>query len=217
MHVAGPQGAPLQVAELIENEKRVIAGAAEVTVVGCAFLIAMGRADAAVDIEHDRLGRTPLVQAVDPSPGEIRQCGEVPVGGQKFGLEAPHLTGRGSGPGHGATANYPTHCRISTQTVGVVHVFVATKATEDRLPEQSGHCMLAVLARAHLNQFVTDHAGQTKSVVEFPVGKQTCVRRDPGTVELQLQATVESQPQRLVHGFTLRVRHQPRLQVGPTH
>ena len=153
MHVAGPQGAPLQVAELIENEKRVIAGAAEVTVVGCAFLIAMGRADAAVDIEHDRLGRTPLVQAVDPSPGEIRQCGEVPVGGQKFGLEAPHLTGRGSGPGHGATANYPTHCRISTQTVGVVHVFVATKATEDRLPEQSGHCMLAVLARAHLNQF----------------------------------------------------------------
>ena len=195
----------------------MIADAAEVTVVSCAFLIAMGRAYAAVDIKHDRLGRTPLVQAVDPSPGEIGQCGEVLVRGQERGLEAPHLAGRGSALGHGATANNPAYCRISTQTVGVVHVFVATKATEDRLPEQSDHCMLAVFARAHINQFVTYHAGQTKSIIEFSVGKQTCVRRDPGTVELQLQATVENQPQRPVLGFTLRVRHQPCLQVGSTH
>ena len=43
---AGTQGAPLQITELVEHEKRVIAGTPEVTVVGGALLFAMGRADA---------------------------------------------------------------------------------------------------------------------------------------------------------------------------
>jgi hypothetical protein len=53
MNVARTQRRTLQVAELVEHEQRVIAGAGELAVVGSAFLIAMGRADARTHIEHD--------------------------------------------------------------------------------------------------------------------------------------------------------------------
>ena len=39
VHVAGAQRATLQVAELVEHEQRVIAGAAEVAVIGRARLL----------------------------------------------------------------------------------------------------------------------------------------------------------------------------------
>ena len=39
--IAGEQRTSLQIAELVEHEQRMIAGAAEVTVVGGAFLLAM--------------------------------------------------------------------------------------------------------------------------------------------------------------------------------
>ena len=77
--------------------------------------------------------------------------------------------------------------------------------------------MLAVLARAGVNQAIADHAGQTKGIIEFAIGKQTSIGRDPGSVELHLQAAVKNQPQRLVLGFTLRVNHQPCPQIRPTH
>ena len=48
VHVARTQGATLQIAELVEHEQRVIARAAEVTVVGRALLVTVGRADGAV-------------------------------------------------------------------------------------------------------------------------------------------------------------------------
>ena len=51
--VTGPQRAPLQVAELVEQEQRVIAGAAEVAVVGDAILDAVRLADAVVHVEQD--------------------------------------------------------------------------------------------------------------------------------------------------------------------
>ena len=44
VHVAGAQGAPFQIAELVENEQRVIAGATEMPVVGAALLLPVGRA-----------------------------------------------------------------------------------------------------------------------------------------------------------------------------
>jgi hypothetical protein len=50
-----------------------------------------------------------------------------------------------------------------------------------------------------------------KDVVESPRGKQTGVGRHPGTVELQLHATIEIDPKRLLFRFTHRVRDdQPR-------
>src|SRR6516164_9302460 len=43
MDVTRSQSAPLDIAELVEHEYRVIAGAAEMPVVGAAFLLAIGR------------------------------------------------------------------------------------------------------------------------------------------------------------------------------
>src|SRR5215210_6187663 len=70
--VAGPQGAAFQVAELVEHEQRVIAGAAEVTVVGGAFLLAVGWAHAGVHVEHDPLHRAASMHDVDPAPAQVR-------------------------------------------------------------------------------------------------------------------------------------------------
>ncbi len=47
--------------------------------------------------------------------------------------------------------------------------------------------------------------GQAKSIIKLAIGEQSGVRCDPGTVELQLQATVEIDPQMGVSGFTRRV------------
>ena len=44
VHVARTQRTPLQIAEFVEHEQRVITGAAEVPIVGAAFLLAIGRA-----------------------------------------------------------------------------------------------------------------------------------------------------------------------------
>ena len=42
MDVAGTQGTPLKMAELVEQEKGMVAGAAEASVVGRSFLVAVG-------------------------------------------------------------------------------------------------------------------------------------------------------------------------------
>ena len=44
--VAGTQGTPFQITELVEQEQGMVAGASEVSVVGRSFLVAVGRADA---------------------------------------------------------------------------------------------------------------------------------------------------------------------------
>src|SRR5215469_14506730 len=55
----------------------VIAGAAEMPVVGAAFLLAMGRALARIHIEHDSLWRSPPVHLVDPLAGQIGESDKV--------------------------------------------------------------------------------------------------------------------------------------------
>ena len=45
VHVAGTQATPFKIAELVEHEQRMVTGAAKVTIVDRALLIAMGRAD----------------------------------------------------------------------------------------------------------------------------------------------------------------------------
>ena len=93
MDIARPQRAPLQIAELVEHEQRVIAHAGEVTVVGGAFLRAVGLADAAVHVEHDGGLRPAFMHQVDPGTGEIGQGGNVRLAGQPSRLEAAHLAG----------------------------------------------------------------------------------------------------------------------------
>jgi hypothetical protein len=52
MDLTRSQSAPLNIAELVEHEQWVIAGAGEMAVVGAAFLVAVGRALARIRVEH---------------------------------------------------------------------------------------------------------------------------------------------------------------------
>ena len=66
---------PFQIAKLVEQEKGMVAGTAEVAVVGRPLLVAMGRADAAVHIENDFRRRVPVMNPVNPSAGKIGKLG----------------------------------------------------------------------------------------------------------------------------------------------
>ena len=87
MDVTGSQSAPLDIAELVEHEQRVIAGAAEMAVIGAVFLIALGRALARIHVEHDGLRRSPVVHLVDPLAGKIGESSKVLGSAQPLRLE----------------------------------------------------------------------------------------------------------------------------------
>src|ERR1039458_4479400 len=64
MNVAGSKGASFQIAELVEDEQRMVAGAPEVAVVGRVLLIAETRADTGVHVQHDSSHRAAFGDAV---------------------------------------------------------------------------------------------------------------------------------------------------------
>src|SRR5262245_26877577 len=122
-----------QVAVLVEHKERMVAGALEVAVVRGAFLRAVRRAHAAVDVQHQRRSPPPGLHAVDPVPGEIGQGRQVRRRGHRARLEAAHLAcGRGVLRPR-APADNPAHRRIAPEAVGIVHVLVAGEAPEHRL------------------------------------------------------------------------------------
>jgi hypothetical protein len=90
--VAGSQRAPFHVAELVEHEQWVIARAAEVAVVGAAFLLAVGRALARIHVENDGPRWTAGVHLVDPSSGQIGKRGKVLGPGQPCNLATIFVT-----------------------------------------------------------------------------------------------------------------------------
>jgi hypothetical protein len=67
--VARAQGAPLQIARLVEHEQWMVAGAAEMPIVGAAFLCAVSRAFARIHIEET--GKR--VSRLNPDSGWIVQ------------------------------------------------------------------------------------------------------------------------------------------------
>jgi hypothetical protein len=66
MHVAGTEHAPFKVTELVEHEKRMIACAFEMAVVGSTFLIAMGGTDAAIHVQDHGFGKAGGTRYIDP-------------------------------------------------------------------------------------------------------------------------------------------------------
>ena len=145
------------------------------------------------------------MHTVDPNAGKVGQCGKVLVAGQVLRLEASHLGGGSGLSFDGLAADNPAHGRITAKTVGVVHVFITAKASKHRLTKQSRHAMPSIFAGTAVLQKTPGPLAQAKGIVKLPIGEQSGVRCDPGTVELQLQATVEIDPQMGVFGFTRRV------------
>ena len=215
--IAGPEHAPLQITELVEHEEWMVAGATEVAVEGSALLFAMGRAERTVHAGHDQLRRVVAMNPLDPDAREVSERGKVVAGGKKLRLEAPHPAGGSGLLCNSAAAGNPAHRRVTSRSVSVVCVLIATEAAEGGLAKQSCQRMPAVLAGARVNEIVANHVGQPERVIEFTIGEQSGVGGDPGAMKPELQAAVEIKPQRPVLRFTRRVRHLFRLKVPSTH
>jgi hypothetical protein len=70
-----------------------------------------------------------------------------------------------------------------------------------------------VPAGSRVGKNTASHLRQPKNVVEFPKSQQTGVRRDLRTMKLQLQTTVEIEPQNTAIRFTRWVCHNRILDV----
>jgi len=69
VNIAGSQRAAFQIAELVEHEQQMIAGAFVMPVPDAHLLFAMGRTDARIHVEHDASRRTAAMNTVDPLAG----------------------------------------------------------------------------------------------------------------------------------------------------
>ncbi len=132
---------------------------------------------------------------VDPLAGKITKRGEVFLGGQNLRLEASHLTGRGRLFGDGMAADDPPHDRVEAEPVGIVHVIVPAKASENGLAEQPDKTVATVLPTTGVREDVPGNLGQSDRVIQFALRQQPSVGSDLGTVELKLQPAVEIDPQ----------------------
>ena len=115
------------------------------------------------------------MHTVDPLPGKIGKRGEVFLGGQNLRLEAPHLTGRGSLFRDSMAADDPPHGGITAQTVGIVHVVVPAKASENGLAELPDQAMPPVLAGTAVLEKTPGNLRQAKGIVKLPVGEKSSV------------------------------------------
>lgn len=61
------------------------------------------------------------------------------------------------------------------------------------------------------------HLSQAEGIVKLPIGEQTAIRGDLGTVEFKLQATLKNDPKARLFRFTHRVCHIRRSMNATTH
>ncbi len=109
-------------------------------------------------------------------------------------------------------ADDPPHDWIESEPVGIVHVVVPAKASENGLAEQPDKTVAVVLPTTGLpttgvREYVPGNLGQSDCVIQFPVRQQPSVGSDLGTVELKFESTVKMQPQNPIFRFTHRVSH----------
>ena len=67
--------------------------------------------------------------------------------------------------------------------------------------------MATVLPTTGIREYVPGNLAQSDRIVQFPVRQQPSVGSDLGTVEIQLQPTVKTEPQNPCFPFTHRVSH----------
>ena len=143
---------------------------------------------------------------VDLLSGKIGKRGEVFLGDQ-IRLEAPHLTGRGSRFCDSMTADDPAHDRIEAEPVGIVHVVVPAKASENGMAELPDKTVATVLPTTGVREHVPGNLAQSDSIIELPVRPPPSIGSDLRTVEFPLLPTVKIQPQNPAFRFTHRVSH----------
>ena len=102
-------------------------------------------------------------------------------------------------------ANNPPHGRITSETLGVVHVFITAKASKYRLTKLPRHAVPSVLTGTAVPENTLGNLSQAKCIIKLSIGEKPTVRWDLGTVKFQLQAAVKINPQRRCSAFTRRV------------
>ena len=216
VNIARAQGAALQIAELVEHEQRVIAGAFVMTVPDAHLLLAMGRADARNPCRGRRLAAD---GGHEPCRSIRRRGWRAPTGSSR-----PSAIASRSAPSGSPTPRIPrppcrrrsAHRRIMAKPFGVVDVLVSSQPSEHRLPQHPDQRMPAVFAGEGVGQPLARHRAEAERVVEFAVGERTGVGGDDRTAKLQGQPAVEIEPQRLTVRFTRRVRHVVSFQISLT-
>ncbi len=96
---------------------------------------------------------------------------------------------------NGSTTDDPPHDRVEAEPVGIVHVVVAAKASENGLAELPDKTVATVLPTTGVRECVPGVLAQSDCIIQFPVRQQSSVGSDLGTVELKLEPTVKIQPQ----------------------
>ena len=70
------------------------------------------------------------MDTINPYPVHVGQHFSVSVARQKLRLEPPHLAGGRGLSFDGLASNNPPHGRITSETLGVVHVIITAKASK---------------------------------------------------------------------------------------
>ena len=81
------------------------------------------------------------------------------------------------------------------QPIGVVDVFVPGQSPEHGLAKLSHQGVAAVLARPGICKDFSGQVCEAEGIIEIPERKQTSVGRHSRTVEFQLQAGIERDPE----------------------
>ncbi len=78
-------------------------------------------------------------------------------------------TGRGSLFRDSMAADDPPHDRVKAEPIGIVHVIVPAKASENRLAEQPYKTVATVLPTAGVRNHDPGDLGQSDRIVQLPV------------------------------------------------
>jgi hypothetical protein len=156
------------------------------------------------------------MHTVNPGTGQIGQGGEVGIASQPRGLEAAHLTRRGSTTIQPAAIDHGAHRRIMRQAIGVVHVLIAGEAAEHGLAKQRSQQVAGVLATAAFRQHRSRKISEAEHVIQFSMRQDAGIGGDATAMEFQPQAAVEINPQSAVIRFTRWVFHEPTTMTTAT-
>jgi hypothetical protein len=182
----------------------MVALAAEVAVVGRAFLLAIGRADRAVRVENQLVRWSVLAKPVHPLTGHSPERIEVVRVAQHICLKAGHLARGGGVPIHGAPSHDMTHDRIDLQPFGVVDIFIPSQTAIDGLADQGCYRMTDIAAGTKVEQFRGTRFSQLSRLIEIPKREKAGIRTDLCPMELQLDDAFETDSQSLLTCFPHR-------------
>ena len=84
------------------------------------------------------------------------------------------------------------------QSLRVVDILVTSQAAADRLPQQVGEGKLGVLTAARIRQALSDQMAEGQTRVQLANQNQAAVGGDSGSLEIDLQRSVERELKGLV-------------------